>query len=82
MEKKWVLTNISIVDDAYVYASMPSYFATEDDAIEAALCNLSKDFGVSKDEVEENADISGTPTIVTMRSDDRREIYSIIEYCA
>ena len=66
MEKDWMLMNVSITDGMYVNAYVPNFFDTEDDAIDATLQNLAEDFGITKEEVEMEADIEGTPTTVYM----------------
>lgn len=78
MEKDWMLMNVSITDGMYVNAYVPNFFDTEDDAIDATLQNLAEDFGITKEEVEMEADIEGTPTTVSMVNDGRREIYVIM----
>lgn len=78
MNKDWMLMHVYITEDTYVNASGPDFYNSENDAIEAALQNLSEDFGITKEEAKKEASIEGMPTAVTIERDGKRGIYVIM----
>lgn len=78
MKKDWMLMHVYITEGTYVNASGPDFYDSENDAIEAALQNLSEDFGITKEEARKEADIEGMPTAVNIERDGKRDIYVIM----
>ena len=76
-KKRWILTNISYDVNGMIYAGKPTFFESEKSAIENARKNLADDFGISVDNLEDKADESSNPYILSMNQDGRLEIYTV-----
>ena len=77
----YILTNISYYGtDGRLYAGSPTYFDTEKEAVEKAWESLTRDFGLSMDEVKEQAQEGIDSTYsVSMNRDGRLEAYVVSE---
>lgn len=73
----WIVNNISQDADGKVYAGQPTYFGTEEAAINSAREQLADDFGITVEEVEEKAYIGGTPSVLSISVDGRTETYIV-----
>lgn len=74
----YIQTNISIDPEGHVQAGFPSLFATEKEAIENAKTKMAEDFNITKGEVESEAQESGTPYILSLSRNGRREVYTVV----
>ena len=76
----YILTNISQDIDGKVYAGHPSFFETEDEAIQNAKENLADDFGINVENIEDEADqMGGKPFVISKSQDGRLETYMVAE---
>lgn len=77
----YILTNISYDTDGRLYAGRPTYFDTEEEAVEKAKENLTEDFSLKdQDELEELTDErKGDPYTICIDLDGRLEAYIISE---
>ena len=73
----FILTNISEDVDGRVYAGEPTVFETENDAIDSAREHLADDFGISIEDLENEAQEGGTPYVFSMSRDGRFEAYTV-----
>ena len=73
----YILSNVSQDIDGSVYAGYPTYFETEEAAINSAREQLADDFGITVEEVEEKAYIGGTPSVLSISVDGRTETYTV-----
>ncbi len=73
----WILVNVSQDVDGGVYAGQPSVFETEEEAIANAKENLADYYGITKEEVENEALEGGTPYVLSMSRDGRFEVYTV-----
>ena len=76
-QPRWILTNVSQDYTGDVHAARPTFFDTEDEAIENAKTNLAEDFDIGIEDVEERAMIGGKPVCVSMSQDGRLEVYIV-----
>lgn len=75
----YILTNISKDPDGRVYAGLPTTFEKVEAAIDSAKTQLADDFGIEKDDIENEAKQSGTPYVFSMERDGRFEAYTVAE---